>query len=130
MVEDRINSSNIGNNREKESIILACLDICDDMLTARAEKSAAEAQKKDLNNQIEKLNMQIDNLKREIAYFKSPKFIIPSPVSKSKSEVPVGQLCFPPFENAANLEPAVNGLTVANINRGSRKGRAVKAKKG
>lgn len=96
-----------------DNMILAALDICDDML-------AAQERAKELNEKNEELKARIRSLEREVEYFKNPKFTIPAPVGKSRAEVAAGQLCFPMFEERANLQPAVNGLNVATIRKTSK----------
>ena len=129
IVEEKIDLLQEENNAAniKENILLVCLDLCDDMLTARAERNEALARTEALDLKISELTAQTEHLKREIADMKKPKFIIPAPIGKSKSDVSAGQLCFPPFEKHSNLAPAVNGLTVANIRKSTNKNNGGKA---
>lgn len=104
-----------------DSLILACLDICDDMLAARTEIAKLLAQAKGFAGQLEEKDKKISELEKELDRIKRPQFIIPMPQG-SGAEIPSGQLSFPNFDSRIpDYTPAVNDLTVANMHRRSKK---------
>ncbi len=121
IVEEKFSQAQAENSEGEvlDNMILTSLDLCDDMLTERANAAAAGSAVESLNKKIDKMTAEINSLKREIEYFKSPKFIIPTPISKGESSISPEQLCFFPFKARSSLKPAVNGLKVANIRRNS-----------